>query len=104
MSYKDLKFIQEKSTGLFFSRQLIPDSERSRAWLFNEHELLAAVRQRFGGDHGMELVNLLPCDHAEFFRWCGRKGGSVSSPRKTRAVSKNACKNKPKETNVNAAS
>lgn len=90
MKYKDLRFIQEKSSGLFFDRHGKPDAEREKAWLYDEHQLLVAVRTHYGSDHGMNLVNLLPCEQQEFYRWCGRRGGLVKSPKKTRAVRRNA--------------
>src|SRR5688572_20684337 len=102
MKHTELKFIQEKASGLFFGRDHTPTVERDKGWLYNEKEALAQVRAHYGGDHGMDLVNLLPCEQTEFYRWCGRRGGLVKSPKKTRAVRKNARqpKRNRKEANV----
>lgn len=98
MNYKELRFIQEKASGLFFGRNNTPDIEREKAWLYTKVEALAVIRAHYGGDHGAELVNMLPCELTEFYRWCGRRGGLVKSPKKTRAAKRNAHQPKRKRT------
>lgn len=99
MKYKELKLIQEKASDLFFGP---PDEEkhhhplfpREEAWLFDERQVLEVIRQRFGGDHGADLVRVLPCDKEEFYRWCGRKGGMTRSYRKSKSSAANARRSK----------
>lgn len=83
------RLVQEKSSGLFFGQGREPDSERARAWIFNDEEVLALIREWFGGDHGVELVNLHGCTRHDYYSWRGRKAGAAKSWKKTLAVRKN---------------
>lgn len=83
------RLVQEKSSGLFFGQGREPDTERARAWVFTSDEVLVLVREWFGGDHGMELVNIEPCSKADYYSWRGRKAGAAKSHKKTLAVRKN---------------
>lgn len=105
-NYKDRRFIQEKATGLFFGpvqnglpvppleHPHQPEFEREKAWLYTEKEALAVIRKHYGGDHGADLVNLVPCDMEAHATWCGRKGGMSKSPRKNYSSPLNGTKPK----------
>ena len=91
----DLRFIQDIESGLFFvpvpGKPDRPTATRDKAWLYDEHRLLTVIRMWYGSDEGVKKVNCISPEGNEYFVWCGRRGGSRTSEKKTKAVRKNGC-------------
>ena len=97
------KYLIEKSSGLFFGpvsdtvtpTHHQPAFDRARGWLYKEKELTAVIIEYYGGPAGAELITTAEPEKQEFHKWCGRKGGMMSTPKKTKAVRRNATHPRP---------